>query len=154
MKDTILVLNAGSSSIKFSLFAERGAELALVAAGQVEGIYTAPRFVAKDAAGKPAAEKRWEAGAKRPCGWVGRAALTGEPEFQENRCGPLAQLVEHLPFKQGRAGSIPARPANFGFSHGLPLPPLRDAVRRSRAGVLAVPGAPRARSSHGRRSHT
>jgi acetate kinase len=64
MTDAIAVLNAGSSSIKFSLFAERGAELALIAGGQVEGIYTAPRFVAKDAAGKPAAEKQWEAGAK------------------------------------------------------------------------------------------
>src|SRR4249920_2090466 len=64
MTDAILVLNAGSSSIKFSLFAERSPELGLVAGGQVEGIYTAPRFVAKDAAGKPAGEKRWEAGAK------------------------------------------------------------------------------------------
>ncbi len=64
MTDAILVLNAGSSSIKFSLFAERGGELALVAGGQVEGIYTSPRFVAKDAAGKPVGEKRWEAGAK------------------------------------------------------------------------------------------
>jgi acetate kinase len=64
MTDAILVINAGSSSIKFSLFAERSAELALVARGQVEGIYTAAHFVAQDAAGKPAAEKRWEAGAK------------------------------------------------------------------------------------------
>ncbi len=64
MTDAIVVVNAGSSSIKFSLFAERGAELALVAGGQVEGIYTAPHFVAKDAAGKPAGEKQWEAGAK------------------------------------------------------------------------------------------
>ena len=63
MTDAILVLNAGSSSIKFSLFAEWRGQLALAAGGQVEGIYTAPHFVAKDAAGKPAAEKRWEAGA-------------------------------------------------------------------------------------------
>jgi acetate kinase len=62
--DAVLVINGGSSSIKFSLFAEQGAELVLVAQGQVEGIYTAPHFVAKDAAGKPAGEKRWEAGAK------------------------------------------------------------------------------------------
>ena len=64
MTDAIVVLNAGSSSIKFSLFAERDAELAFVAGGQVEGIYTAPHFVAKDAAGKPAGEKRWESGTK------------------------------------------------------------------------------------------
>jgi acetate kinase len=64
MSDAIVVLNAGSSSIKFSLFAEASADLDLVARGQVEGIYTAPNFVAKDAAGKMAGEKRWEAGTK------------------------------------------------------------------------------------------
>jgi acetate kinase len=62
MTDTILVLNAGSSSIKFSLFAERNADLALVARGQVEGIYTAPHFFAKNAAGEPAGDKRWPDG--------------------------------------------------------------------------------------------
>ena len=64
MTDAILVLNAGSSSIKFSLFSQGGPEVASVAGGQVEGIYTAPHFVAKDAAGKPAGEKRWETGVK------------------------------------------------------------------------------------------
>jgi acetate kinase len=64
MNDAILVLNAGSSSIKFSLFAERGADLALIARGQVESIYTAPVFVAKDATGKPVGEKRWPPGEK------------------------------------------------------------------------------------------
>jgi acetate kinase len=64
MTDAILVLNAGSSSIKFALYAVGGADLALVSRGQVEGIYTAPLFVAKDAAGKPVGEKRWQAGDK------------------------------------------------------------------------------------------
>ncbi|MET0596099.1 MAG: acetate/propionate family kinase [Polyangiaceae bacterium] len=62
MIDTILVLNAGSSSIKFSLFAERAKELSLVIRGQTEGLYTAPHFVAKDDAGKVLGEKRWETG--------------------------------------------------------------------------------------------
>jgi acetate kinase len=62
MADAILVLNAGSSSLKFSLFEKRDADLALVARGQVEGIYTAPHFFAKDAAGQPAGDKRWPAG--------------------------------------------------------------------------------------------
>jgi len=44
--DAILVLNAGSSSIKLSVFAERAGELALEVRGEVEGLYTAPRFVA------------------------------------------------------------------------------------------------------------
>ena len=72
MTDTILVLNAGSSSIKFSLFADHGADLAALAGGQVEGIYNAPRFVAKDADGRTLGERRWDAG--QPLGHDG--ALT------------------------------------------------------------------------------
>ncbi|MGE5130846.1 MAG: acetate/propionate family kinase [Sphingomonadaceae bacterium] len=64
MADAIVVLNAGSSSIKFSLFAERGAELALQLRGQIEGLYTAPRFVAKAPDGKTKAEKFWGEGTK------------------------------------------------------------------------------------------
>lgn len=46
-----LVLNAGSSSLKFSIF--RGAApLALEARGQVEGIDTAPRFTVRDGSGR------------------------------------------------------------------------------------------------------
>ena len=59
MTDAIVVLNAGSSSIKFSLFAERDGELELTVRGQFEGIYTAPRFVAKDPTGRVQAEKAW-----------------------------------------------------------------------------------------------
>jgi acetate kinase len=52
MAEAILVLNAGSSSIKFSVFAlGRGDRLRLDSKGQVEGIGTRPRFVAQDAAG-------------------------------------------------------------------------------------------------------
>jgi len=54
--NAIAVLNAGSSSIKFSLFAEAGRELELTARGQAEGIYTDPRFVAKDSGGTVLAE--------------------------------------------------------------------------------------------------
>jgi len=57
--ESIAVINAGSSSIKFSLFAGHGGELELKARGQVEGIYTAPRFVAKDGAGALIAKKSW-----------------------------------------------------------------------------------------------
>ena len=53
MSEAILVLNAGSSSIKFSLYAER-----LIASGQISGIYTEPHFAARGA------EKKWPAGTK------------------------------------------------------------------------------------------
>ena len=64
MTDAILVLNAGSSSIKFSLFAKRDAALGLVSTGQVSGITAAPTFVAKGGDGHPLAEKSWEPGTK------------------------------------------------------------------------------------------
>jgi acetate kinase len=64
MTDTILVLNAGSSSIKFSLFAAAGVELAVVADGQIEGIDTNPHFIAKDAAGQTVGEQRWAQGTR------------------------------------------------------------------------------------------
>jgi acetate kinase len=60
MIEPILVLNAGSSSLKFSLFAAAGEALDAVASGQVEGLYTAPHFVAKDAAGKRLDDQRWD----------------------------------------------------------------------------------------------
>ena len=60
MTDTIAVLNAGSSSLKFSVFGV-GGTLALNVRGQVEGIGTAPRFVAKDPTGAVVAEQRWGA---------------------------------------------------------------------------------------------
>jgi acetate kinase len=62
-KDAILVLNAGSSSIKLSVFAERGGELALELRGAVEELYTAPRFRAHDSAGRVVAEKSWDGAA-------------------------------------------------------------------------------------------
>jgi acetate kinase len=62
--DAILVLNAGSSSIKFSLFLQQGGELAPRLSGLLEGLYTAPHFTAKDAQGASLGEKKWGEGAR------------------------------------------------------------------------------------------
>ena len=59
MSDAILVINAGSSSIKFSLFLVHGESLDLFIGGQLEGLYTTPKFKAKDAAGAIVGEKQW-----------------------------------------------------------------------------------------------
>ncbi len=61
MTDAVLVLNAGSSSLKFALF-ELHADLTRLAGGQIEGIGGAPHFIAKDAGGAVLTEKRWSAG--------------------------------------------------------------------------------------------
>ena len=62
MSDAILVVNAGSSSIKFSMFLERGEALDPLLGGQIESLYTAPRFKAKDAAGTVLSEQQWAQG--------------------------------------------------------------------------------------------
>ena len=62
MTDAIAVLNAGSSSIKFSLFARSGDDLALTLRGQAESIHTAPRFTAKNPAGETISSHAWDEG--------------------------------------------------------------------------------------------
>jgi acetate kinase len=57
--DAIAVVNAGSSSIKVSLFLLRGRDLALEVRAQVERLSTAPRLVARDASGRTVAERSW-----------------------------------------------------------------------------------------------
>ncbi len=64
MQDVVAVFNAGSSSLKFSLYRSATDGLALVARGQAEGLFTSPKFVAKDADDKVIADKRWDAGTK------------------------------------------------------------------------------------------
>jgi acetate kinase len=64
MADAIIVINAGSSSLKFSLFVVRGGALALDVRGQIEGLDTAPRFVARDSSGRTVAERSWGKGEK------------------------------------------------------------------------------------------
>jgi acetate kinase len=76
MIDAILVLNAGSSSIKFSLFADAQDTPELLLGGQLEGLYTAPRFLVKDPIGVPIDERQWPAGT--PIGHVGAIAYLVE----------------------------------------------------------------------------
>jgi acetate kinase len=61
MADATLVLNAGSSSLKFSVFLDGEPPRPLLR-GQLEGILTRPRFVAKDASGKVVGEYDWPGG--------------------------------------------------------------------------------------------
>jgi len=57
----IAVLNAGSSSVKFSVFLEKDGGLELALRGQAEAIHTAPRFAAKDSGGAVRGERSWDA---------------------------------------------------------------------------------------------
>jgi acetate kinase len=57
--DEIVVLNAGSSSLKLPVFVARGVGLEPDLRGNIEETDTAPRFVAKDRAGHVLDEKSW-----------------------------------------------------------------------------------------------
>ncbi len=83
MADAIAVVNAGSSSIKFSLYVERGRDLARLAHGGIEEISTAPHFKAFDAGGACIAERRWPDGT--PLGHAG--ALPHIAEFVREQLG-------------------------------------------------------------------
>ncbi|MGG5809029.1 acetate/propionate family kinase [Falsiroseomonas sp. CW058] len=61
MRGTLLVLNAGSSSIKFETFAAGPAPVALMG-GQVEGIGAVPHLRLRDAAGALLADRGWQDG--------------------------------------------------------------------------------------------
>jgi acetate kinase len=63
MADAILVLNAGSSSLKFSVFTG-GPSAEPLLRGQLEGLFTRPRFKARDAAGGVVGEKEWPEGSR------------------------------------------------------------------------------------------
>ncbi|MFD1627483.1 acetate/propionate family kinase [Azospirillum griseum] len=63
MTQAILVINAGSSSLKFSVFRDGGqGDPVATINGQISGIGTAPVFEAKDAQRQPLAGKSWTAG--------------------------------------------------------------------------------------------
>ncbi|MBL8351297.1 MAG: acetate/propionate family kinase [Burkholderiaceae bacterium] len=61
MTDALLVLNAGSSSLKFSVFRVDGDALRPLASGVLEELTQAARFRARDASGKLLDEKAWPA---------------------------------------------------------------------------------------------
>ncbi len=61
MSDAILVLNAGSSSLKFSVFLD-GEPPTPILRGQLESILTEPHFTAKDRSGRVIAERKWQNG--------------------------------------------------------------------------------------------
>jgi acetate kinase len=76
MADLILVLNAGSSSLKFRAYDAGGEAPRLLLRGQVESLATEPHFSAADASGELREEHRWPAGTQ--LGHDGAIAYIGD----------------------------------------------------------------------------
>jgi acetate kinase len=121
MNGVILVLNAGSSSLKFAAFNATEGVLDACYAGQVEGIGAAPRFTAKDSSGQRIVAQDWKDGgapahhaaalgeiinwlegvlAGQPVVAVGHRVVHGGPDFAAPvllDLGVMAELQELVP---------------------------------------------------------
>jgi len=103
----IVVLNAGSSSIKFVLFAEREGALDPVVRGQIEALFTAPRFIARDGQGRLQEEKSWGEGVK--LGHDGAIAYLAERLEARRAEGLELAAVGHRVVHGGTQYSAPVR---------------------------------------------
>jgi acetate kinase len=104
--DGIVVLNAGSSSLKCSLYALDGADLRLQWKGHVDGLGTPQAtFAAKDAQGTPIASHRWPEGAS-PTHAAGVHHLLG---FLRDSGGPTPVAIGHRVVHGGERYAEPVR---------------------------------------------
>jgi acetate kinase len=88
MADFAVVLNAGSSSLKFSIFREpEGSVWPLEARGQIDGIGSSPRLTASDGAGVPLADERMDGDVDR------RGAFTALTAWLRQRYGGARVLA-------------------------------------------------------------
>ncbi len=62
VSDTLLVVNSGSSSLKFSAFALENGDPVLRLRARIEELHRAPQFAARDAQGRTIAARDWAAG--------------------------------------------------------------------------------------------
>ena len=125
MRDAILVLNAGSSSLKFSVFVS-GADLAPLVAGNVEELQGRARFRAKDATGTVVDEHAWPDGG--PPGHEGAIAFLLD-WLRANAGGGRLAAIGHRVVHGGADYAAPVRvtPAVLARLERLvPLAPLHQ----------------------------
>jgi acetate kinase len=125
MTDHVLVLNAGSSSVKFAVYGRAAKGWTDEVRGQVEGIGTAPKFSAKDAAGKTLVDEKLA-----PSVRDARAALDELAAWLRKRF-PDAKLVGvgHRVVHGGSRHAAPARVTDAVLADLralIPLAPLHQ----------------------------
>jgi len=124
MTEIILVLNAGSSSIKFQLFAVSAEDrLERRIKGQIEGIGTCPRFTAKGTGSEKLADETWPA-----------SEVSSVPAALEKLVGLLReQLGGRLPTAIGH------RVVHGGATYSLPTIVTSEVLDRLRRLVPLAP---------------
>jgi len=126
MRDYALVLNAGSSSLKFCVFRRPEKQHWEIASrGQIEGIATAPRLSAKDADGKVLADNPLDSGVRD-----GRAALEALATWLRSTYGNAKLLgIGHRVVHGGDCFTTPVvvtRQILEQLKEFLPLAPLHQ----------------------------
>ena len=125
MPDAILVLNAGSSSLKFSVFVA-GADLAPLVAGNLEELQGRARFLAKDASGATLDERAWPEG--EPLGHDNAIAFLLDWLRERLGAGRLF-AVGHRVVHGGQDYAAPIRVTSAvlaGLERLVPLAPLHQ----------------------------
>jgi acetate kinase len=102
MPDCLAVLNAGSSSIKFALYAAY--DEALLFRGQIESIGLEPRLKVRDAAGGTVAEQRWP-----------------PEDFDHSAATRQIVRVANDLLKGSRVVAVGHRVVHGGMNHGAPV---------------------------------
>jgi acetate kinase len=141
---TVLVLNAGSSSLKFRTYALAGGQLVETLRGQIEGIGAAPRFVASDAGGAPL-EGRALAAAE--CADAGGALDRLWAWLEPRLAGGRLLAVGHRVVHGGAGHAAPVRidaQVMAALAALVPLAPLHQPHNLAPIRVLATarPGLP------------
>jgi acetate kinase len=144
MDDYALVLNAGSSSLKFCVYCRPGEDAwGLAARGQIEGIGTAPRLSVKDDAGAALGDETLDASVKD-----GRAALDALAGWLRGRWGGAHVLgVGHRVVHGGATYAGPAivTPEVLADLRALvPLAPLHQPYNLAAIEAVSarLPGVP------------
>jgi len=126
MSDLVLVINAGSSSIKFSLFETSKTDPVVLFKGQMEGLYVEPKFSAKDADDNKVANETLPADAPKTHDYALRFML----EWLQTRiAGRSIAVIGHRVVHGGTTYSKPVlvtADVIKGLEALIPLAPLHE----------------------------
>jgi acetate kinase len=126
MGDVLAVLNAGSSSLKFSLYGSASDELLLLASGQAQGLFTSPKFVVKNGEGRVIDEKAWGDGVELGHGGaLDRLVSVLREQFAGHQLAAVGHRVVHGGLEYSRPVRVDAAIVE-ALEKYVPLAPLHQ----------------------------